>query len=58
MNICEARMRVAGWSPVRSYFGNCLSAPSACSGRQMRNGFFFLNLIAWALIFAGFELLT
>lgn len=50
-------MRVAGWSPVRS-FENCVSGRSACSGKQMRNGFFVLNMIAWALILAGFELLT
>jgi hypothetical protein len=49
-------MRIAGWS--RTYFGNCLSGRDACSGRQMRNGFFVLNFVAWVVILAGFELLT
>ena len=35
-----------------------MSGRPACSGKQMRKGFFFLNLIVWALILAGFELLT
>ena len=51
-------MRIAGWNPIRSYFGTCVSGRAECSGRQMRNGFFVLNLIVWAAIFAGVEFLT
>jgi hypothetical protein len=58
MNGCEARMRVARWSLVRSYLENCISGRPACSGRQMRHGFVVLNFIAWALILMSFELLT
>jgi hypothetical protein len=43
---------------VASYFENCIWSRSRCSGPQMRNGFLVLNFIVWALIFAGFELLT
>jgi hypothetical protein len=57
-NFYEIRMRVAGWSPIRSCFENCILGRAPCSGPQMRNGFIALNFIAWAIILASFELLT
>jgi hypothetical protein len=51
-------MKVASWNTVRSCFDSCVAGRPPCSARQMRGGFFVLNLIVWALIFAGFELLT
>ncbi len=51
-------MQIARWGPVRSYFDSCVAGRSECSGRQIRNGFFMLNLIVWALIFAGIGFLA
>ena len=51
-------MWVARSNSIRSYFGTCLGARAECSGKQMRNGFLMLNLIAWAIILAGVEFLT
>jgi hypothetical protein len=51
-------MQVAKWNTVRSYFETCIYSQQECSGRQMRNGFLVLNLIAWAIILAGIQLLT
>lgn len=51
-------MQAARRSAVRSYFESCIAGRAECSGRQMRNGLLVLNLIVWALILAGFELLT
>ena len=51
-------MQVARWTTLRSYFNSCVTVRSECSGRQMRNSFFVLNLLAWAIILAGIELLT
>jgi hypothetical protein len=35
-----------------------VSGRTPCSGKQMRNGFFMLNLIAWVIILTGIEFLT
>jgi hypothetical protein len=35
-----------------------MSGRSQCTGRQMRSGFFVLNLIAWIVILTGVHLLT
>lgn len=51
-------MQVAKWNTVRSYFETCALSGRECSGRQMRNGFLMLNLIAWAIILVGIKLLT
>jgi hypothetical protein len=57
--ICEARvMQVAKWNTVRSYFDSCVAGRAECSGKQMRNGFVVLNLVVWAVILAGIQLLT
>jgi hypothetical protein len=51
-------MQVARWRTVLSYFDTCVSDRQPCSGRQIRNGFFVINLIVWMLILAALELLT
>jgi len=51
-------MWVAKPGAIRSYFETCVSSRAQCSGRQMRNGFFVLNMVVWAVILAGIELLT
>lgn len=51
-------MRAAKGSPVRSYFDGCVSGRSECSGKQIRNGLFVLNMIGWIIILGGIELLT
>lgn len=50
-------MPIARWSQLHAYFECCVGRAS-CSGRQMRNGFFMLNLIAWVLLIIGAELLA
>lgn len=51
-------MQVAKWGTVRSYLEVCIYGRKECSGRQMRNGFFVLNLFFWVIILVGIQLLT
>jgi len=46
----------AKWKQIRLQVDYCGRA--SCSGRQMRNGFFTLNLIAWVLIALAANLLA
>lgn len=45
-------MPIARWIPIRFYFEYCLLSRSnaQCSSRQIRNGLFAINLIAWVFI--------
>jgi hypothetical protein len=53
-------MPAAKRGPAHSSFECCMFHPlhPACSGRQMRNGFFVLNILAWILAILTIRLLV
>jgi len=46
--------------PIRFRIENCFSGQTdlACSGRQMRNGLFAINMIVWVFIIIAFSYLA